>query len=114
MKLFGIEEAPTGVILHLPSGRPVHVVVAHDYAGAQALGRHVLAALRSPSEPQASVNAKPSGGRWPKAAAEHLRASALEVLRPADGESLTAYLQRLQVSTPTVLYRTLQRMMVRK
>ncbi|MCR9165537.1 MAG: hypothetical protein ACE37F_00790 [Nannocystaceae bacterium] len=113
MKLFGIEDAPGGVLLHLPSGRHVTVALAHDYAGAQALGRHVLAAFRSPSEPQAAVKADgttaPGGGRWTQAAAEHLRTAALEVLRPSRDESLEAYLERLQVSTPTVLFRTLQR-----
>ena len=111
MKLFGIEETPGGVTLHLPSGRPVTLTTSRgSHAGAQALGRHVLAALRSPSEPEASVNTKQPRASWPTVAAEHLRASAFEILRPYEGETLASYVDRVQSSTPAVLYRTLERM----
>lgn len=111
MKLFGIEETARGVTLYLPSGRSVQVTLAHEYAGAQALGRQVLSALRSPAEPVAS-SAPKRGSRasWPGIAAEHLRQSAVEVLRPAEGESLADYLERVHGSTPEVLYRAFQRM----
>ena len=108
MKLFGIEETPGGVALHLPSGRQVQIALAHDYAGAQALGRHVLAALRSPSEPGATLERGSTSTPWPRAA-HHLRESAVEVLEPHQGETLSEYLHRVQGSTPTVLFRTLQR-----
>lgn len=114
MKLFGIEETPGGVALHLPSGRQVQVALAHDYAGAQALGRHVLAALRSPSEPGATMGQPREDGPWPQAAAHHLRESAVEVLQPHQGENLSDYLHRVQGSTPAVLFRALQRIVGKK
>ena len=113
MKLFGIEEAPDGVALHLPSGRTVNVALAHNYAGAQALGRHILAALRSPSEPNAVAGAPRGPGPWPEAA-HHLRESAVEVLQPQQGETLANYVERIQESTPSVLFRTFQRMVGQK
>lgn len=114
MKIFGIEETPGGVALHLPSGRQVQVALAHDYAGAQALGRHVLAALRSPSEPGATMGQPRETEQWPQTAAHHLRESAVEVLQPHHGETLPDYLHRIQGSTPAVLFRTLQRIVGKK
>lgn len=109
MKLFGIEETQGGVILHLPSGRPVPLALASGYAGAQTIGRHVLAALRSPSEPAATIGARKRNS-WPQAAAGHLRDTAFEVLRPYEDESLAAYVERIQGATPSVLYQTLRKM----
>lgn len=109
MKLFGIEETAGGVALFLPSGRRVQVTLAHEFAGAQALGRHVLAAMRSPAEPGTTIGQAPAGSSWPRAA-HHLRESAVEVLQPHQGETLPDYLRRVQGSTPAVLFRTLQRM----